>query len=574
MKTPIKIRNNFPYKKELEGFITQIITFISIEAVYLSKKHNEEEEQQYWVVVLTAQDIQHIPPQLLSYANTFSTVHVHLNIRVYGISYATIECKKGCSFFMQQLFFGQCIYGEPPQWLAYFKISKFPAIIQKSKDHIDYELEKIQAFHSAASMHKKQGAFEVAAFNYHQSIELFFRVAEWLLIGKCKITHRILDHIAYLQAFEGCFNDILTLDNPENKVIFEKLDSAYSNARYSNEFSVSENELEQFHQKATQLITLAKERFELELDIVQSLYNKRQLQTKKKENKPLKGTLYTEDTHLIKAIEFLKTKYDLQDAYLLHKQSQSTIQKRYLTFLEGSKSLFNTYTVVLFTPKKIKLPPQRLTDTLYKKSNQGCKIYCICYTVGEAVTAMDEGDNFLCHIRDRAKQVYSHNFSLQELNQKAVYYKPLWEAMYSNWSIRYRRARYLCSIFTYEQYLAEPSAQLSILYTAFCQIYLGLLFVFWEYTPKRYSLEYLIGLCNGITSIPYNGFDFSTMLPPSWYESLLELPNHLKTAKQTTLNKEEIDQVAKVCNACIDHCRQLAESELERSKPIYYRVAH
>ena len=77
---------NYFYRKTRQlQFIEQIITFISVKAVYLSKKHNKEGQQQYWVVVLTAQDIQHIPPQLLSYANTFSTVHVHLNIRVYGI---------------------------------------------------------------------------------------------------------------------------------------------------------------------------------------------------------------------------------------------------------------------------------------------------------------------------------------------------------------------------------------------------------------------------------------------------------------------------------------------------------
>jgi len=569
MNTSIKTPTDFSYHNELIGFIEQLETFLPIEAVYLSHKPPYD-----WVVVLTSQNIQHIPPQLFSYTHTFSSMHTHLKIRVYGVSYAAISFEKGCSFFVQHLFFGHCIYGDPLQWLADCKLNMLPTILQKSKDHIDYELNKVRAFLSAALMHQEQGTFAVAAFNYHQSIELFFRVAEWLLIGKSKITHRILSHITYLEAFDDCFTDLLTLENPETKQLFDKLDNAYSNARYSDDFTVGKDELEAFQVMATQLISLAQQRFNRQLAHLQELLNQRNLHTKKKKETLLQGTVCIDEPSFVKAIGFLKKQYDLQQAYLLHQHCTSIFQTRYLVSLSDTTRVFNSYTVVLFTPTAIPLSPEQLTETLYEQSHRGCKLYCICYTVQEAKESMQEGDNFLCHIRDRAKEVYYHTFSLATLQHKAVYYKPLWQTMLAIWEIRYRRAKHLCSIFDYEQYLADPSAQLSILHTAFCQIYLGVLYVFWAFAPKRYSLAYLIALCNSTTSLPYQGFDFSVTLPPHWYAYLLNTPEYLEKGEPAPIHKEDIDQMAQHCAQCIDHCQKLAEAELERVKPLYFGISN
>lgn len=134
------------------------------------------------------------------------------------------------------------IYQHPEvkQKVIYPKIN-LKLIPHDTTTFFEKSIDKILVFEEGYNLYLKRGYLPQAAFMLHQMLELGFRTAENILIGKEKITHSLKNHQFYIHPFS---KELGTLFNRQHEIdVMEKLDEAYKAARYDHDFKINEDEL-------------------------------------------------------------------------------------------------------------------------------------------------------------------------------------------------------------------------------------------------------------------------------------------------------------------------------------------
>jgi len=122
---------------------------------------------------------------------------------------------------------------------------------KKAARYFEKEITKLHAFEEGYRLYMDSGNYSQASFMLHQVIELGFRLAENLIMGKAKITHSIRKHQEYIRSVSPEMGSLFAEDEWD---ILRKLDESYSSARYDHDFSVSKEDLAIAANKAKELL--------------------------------------------------------------------------------------------------------------------------------------------------------------------------------------------------------------------------------------------------------------------------------------------------------------------------------
>ncbi|WP_316788505.1 hypothetical protein [Pedobacter frigoris] len=112
------------------------------------------------------------------------------------------------------------------------------------------EVKKIGGFREGAAFYIEQNNQLLAAFMLHQVIELSFRTAELLVIGKEKVSHSIRNHQKLMKHYVAEMGSVFNDQDDQEMILLALLDDAYRCVRYENDYEVSREELLFFVQKA------------------------------------------------------------------------------------------------------------------------------------------------------------------------------------------------------------------------------------------------------------------------------------------------------------------------------------
>lgn len=176
---------------------------------------------------------------------------------VHDIAYVNRRLAEGQYFFSEISKDGILLYDAhvtPLAKAAPPDLGKVHAIA--TKDYQRWSRQGIAFFRSAGFNHDN-GEWKVAVFLLHQAAEHIYQAILLAFTGYKPTTHNLDKLRRYTNRFSSEFPVIFPRDNPEEDELFRRLLSGYVDARYKEEFSISEAEVGQLLERIGRLIEIA-----------------------------------------------------------------------------------------------------------------------------------------------------------------------------------------------------------------------------------------------------------------------------------------------------------------------------
>lgn len=135
---------------------------------------------------------------------------------------------------------------------------KLTELRKEAEERFTPGFQKAAAFLSAANQQYASGEREITAFMLHQAVELALRALILSLTGQDIRTHEIKQLLKNCHRCAPSLKSIFLSGREQEERLLHVLESSYKNARYSNQFKISEEDL----QRLMPLITLLLENAE------------------------------------------------------------------------------------------------------------------------------------------------------------------------------------------------------------------------------------------------------------------------------------------------------------------------
>ncbi|MFI0430546.1 HEPN domain-containing protein [Mariniflexile sp. HMF6888] len=239
------------YAKQ-DQMIVQLKSLLEIKYVYKSKPEKDSGFKSLLIVILK-ENSPSITQELSSMVAKIFQEETDVLYRIFSFEYAQQQLRKANLFF---------IHGCHPSKLIYKSDNtdaglKVPVIHKDTKEAMalgfENELSRVGAFMEDATLYIKNKNFPQAAFMLHQYMEIWFRNAELLVMGKEIKSHSIKEHQTHIKAFAPELGRIFNMDRKEDRDLLKLLDDAYITARYVKNYHITKFQLKILSEKAWHL---------------------------------------------------------------------------------------------------------------------------------------------------------------------------------------------------------------------------------------------------------------------------------------------------------------------------------
>lgn len=557
-------------EQEITGKLT---TLLNIQNLYVS-----ESEGSALLLIVLEGNKKIDSKGLLSKIHQVLQEQPGLLYRIFTQKYVEEQLEIGNLFFIQHCILARCIYSLNSSFHKMIQVLDLKKLIDKTEKLIGDEFQKAVDFSEGANFYMKKERYNKAVFMFHQTIELLFRLAEKMYMGECKITHRISCHIDYIKYFAPDLGLLFHPDQEKEQELLHLLDRAYSDSRYSKDYTISDQELIEIKKKTKLMVDSVKDLFTTSLQTCSlkiddlaacknNMANRPEAAGQNRENIRMNGN----DLLLGEIINHLKTIIPLHSVFLIGKQSEADSQKVYLPPSHTTATSFNTYTLLVISDAPSPLSSTNLTDTIYNRMQQRCKVYCICYTYMKVKKKVNRGHNFLTRIiNDDRLLIYTKDSNIGRLKYNRSLHEKIWKHICTQWETRYQKADYLYTILDCHDIKQNPVAKIGILHFALEQICLGLLYVFWEFKPTQHTLSFLIHLCSHITGLPEYLFARNSYTSHHNYHLLINGHYQMRFKTKSTITNKDAERLYECCGEFIAKANELAIAELERLKDLHF----
>ncbi len=534
-------------------------------------------------------------PSSFEKADALLKEHPQLRHRIYTQSYAMEQIEAGNLFFIENLLLGNVVYGQQELGFPFMNSTLcLNDLIGRSKRAFDKELKKIDAFSEGASNHFEKGHYAQSTFAYHQTMELLFRTAECALMGRNKITHRLREHQEYCHAFITSLASFFDLNDPEEVALLDLLDQSYCAARYQSDFEPSIEAVDMLYYKTEQLFILVKSLFyftwqrcfvasykkdkadengekiavaveatdDTSVETAEALPH---IDSEEPQSISIKsGNYETEDELLIRVIELVKTKLELDSVFLISKYEDSQSMEVHLE--QTTPFLQNTtiYTLMLVTSEPPPLSPAEVTNFISEETTQCCIVYSILYTVVEILRKRDYGSHFLEHIIIESKWVYYEKQKDLDTGCSISYPPVMVKKIEKKWNRNLDRATHFIYLLdTIELKYEEPRINVMLVKLALEQICIGLVQVFWEFKTKEFSLPYLLHLCSHFSKTPTSIFHKTTYENQRMYHLICNARRILRNNKNPQVNGNDSETAISIAEEFVRLAREEVSEHLK-----------
>ncbi|GGZ61641.1 hypothetical protein [Mesonia mobilis] len=159
-----------------------------------------------------------------------------------------------------------------------------------------------------------------------------------------------------------------------------------------------------------------------------------------------------------------------------------------------SKEFFEI-TLIIISNSYVK-DPKEFMEKVFSKMKKKVRLYSIHYTYNEITTRLSEGDNFL------SQTLLSENIIFQEKTLVVTRYMKhpiMYKRIKKAWESRIRKAEYLISKLDTGEDISCEAAKLVLVHEAISQVCASLLWIYWEYKPSYFDLNYMVRLCQNFS---------------------------------------------------------------------------
>ena len=235
-----------------QHIIDKITSLLEVRYIYRCETIEESYCKTIWLVVLKG-NCSSLTQELSSMvAKIFQDGTDHL-YRIYSFEYVEQQLKTMNLFF---------IHGCQPSKLIYNSGQndsglKAPILDEKTLDGMQQdfgqELQRVDTFMDGAGFYMERENFPQAAFMLHQYMEIWYRNAELLVMGKERKSHSIKEHQTYIKDFSPELGRVFNMDREDDRELIKLLDNAYIGVRYLKYYHITKLQLETISEKAWHL---------------------------------------------------------------------------------------------------------------------------------------------------------------------------------------------------------------------------------------------------------------------------------------------------------------------------------
>jgi len=275
---------------------------------------------------------------------------------------------------------------------------------------------------------------------------------------------------------------------------------------------------------------------------------------------------------LQEAINYLRETYRVHSAYLLYSTQDSRVQSAHCFTPTETQVHQSTAVVLLVTYTSVGVSPSQLTDRVYNQTGQHIRICFILETVKRAHKALDFGSNFLQKALGEGNPLYEEDDRLRRfLRQGYLYHPQQYHKLKKYWDLRSNRAHYLIESTRILDTREDALVQLHMYEEALIQTCLGLIRLFWEYSPAYTSLNYLLNLCRSFTAFPSALLETTSFKARRRLHLLTHAQQHLRYGSTYTITNADANVAYHLCKRFMQHAEALAAERLHYLKRKAYQ---
>lgn len=253
--------------KGLNEIITKIIGDIGVERIYLNRG-TDRHAFTYRLNIITTLVQKDFSEQISPVINSILEQYPEYSYRVFVSNYAYYEIAKGNLYFLNNCHERDLVYKtDNDNLLKTYNDLEPNELTEKIKNRFKRDMSRIKSFKKGVHYFKTQKSLAQSAFMVHQTFEQGYRILEGFICGRVKICHSIKNHQTYVLKSLGKLDGTFQIESDSDSKLLDLLEDAYSSARYTNDYDITMNEIEQLSQKLGLFIKEIKFWFNHELSV-------------------------------------------------------------------------------------------------------------------------------------------------------------------------------------------------------------------------------------------------------------------------------------------------------------------
>lgn len=251
----------------LNEIITKIIEEIGVDRIYLNRGTNRHAFT-YRLNIITKLVQKDFSEQIRPVIDSILERYPDYSYRVFASSYAYYEIAKGNLYFLNNCHERDLVYKtDNDDLLKTYTDGEPTKLYEKIKNNFKRDMSRMKSFKKGVHYFKTQKNLSQSAFMMHQTFEQGYRILEGFICGKVKICHSIKNHQTYVLKSLGKLDGTFQIESDSDSKLLDLLEDAYSSARYTNDYDITMNEIEQLSQKLGLFIKEIKFWFDHELSV-------------------------------------------------------------------------------------------------------------------------------------------------------------------------------------------------------------------------------------------------------------------------------------------------------------------
>lgn len=207
---------------------------------------------------------------------------------------------------------------------------------------------------------------------------------------------------------------------------------------------------------------------------------------------------------------------------------------------------------------------------LCRKMPKQFKAYAIFYSLADIISKLDYGNNFLNNVITKAPCIFKDDDELLRYKRPhPLYYKKLYNNIEDEWNCRMTRASYFLSVVDVYDLEEDLAVKMGFLNFALEHTCVALLYVFWEFKPTYYKLDYLMYMCGHFTNLPKEIFHRKTYKSHRLYNTLCNAYHLMRYSSNNKVSYEILDTAYKLCERFFQEAEVIGEKHLEKLKKLH-----
>ncbi|PHR87059.1 MAG: hypothetical protein COA80_19160 [Leeuwenhoekiella sp.] len=213
--------------------------------------------------------------------------------------------------------------------------------------------------------------------------------------------------------------------------------------------------------------------------------------------------------------------------------------------------------------------PKLFMNEVFNKTHERVTLYSIHFTLNEANNSINYGSNFLNRVLEEGTLLYSEDNRLKQLGSY-LYHPEVFLSIHKHWNKRLEHASYFEEKSTIcEENSSNPGRYL-LLQQAIQQACLGLIYVFWEYQPSYYSLNYLLHLCEQFSEAPKIIYPKKSFRSQLMYSRLCHAQYNLNEKIQEDPSESDSLKAEHLTYKFIQAARKEVDKKLQELKELHH----